>query len=247
MEKTSERNKKEREKEMPNHIKNIVKAKGLTKLPLFVKEDGVECFDFNRVIPMPKPLDVTAGSIEDLAIEAVIRKLSEKKSWIFDKERKRMLDQEWEDRVLSHENEEELLKTGLQYITNEVLYGATSWYEWCINNWGTKWNAYESEQFDADTIGFQTAWSNPEPIMLKLSEMYPDLIIEHWWADEGMGSNSGYRVYHGGDIVEGGYHDNFSNEAYENYVKCWGDSPCLCRNDDGSWERRDCEICHGCN
>ena len=69
---------------MPNHIKNIVKAKGLTKLPLFVKEDGVECFDFNRVIPMPKPLDVTAGSIEDLAIEAVIRKLSEKKSWIFE-------------------------------------------------------------------------------------------------------------------------------------------------------------------
>ena len=50
---------------------------------------------------------------------------------------------------------------------------------------------------------FETAWSNPEPIMLKLSEMYPEATIEHWWADEDMGSNDGYRVYRGGKIVEG--------------------------------------------
>lgn len=93
----------------------------------------------------------------------------------------------------------------------------------------------------------ETAWSNPEPIMLKLSEMYPEATIEHWWADEDMGSNDGYRVYRGGKIVEGDYCDMCSNEAYETYVECWGESECLYKDDEGLWQRRSCEECHGCD
>ena len=44
---------------MPNHVKNIVKMEGITKLPLFKTEydeyekRDVVCFDFNKIIPMP--------------------------------------------------------------------------------------------------------------------------------------------------------------------------------------------------
>ena len=115
-----------------------------------------------------------------------------------------MSDEEFQKRCYKR-SEDELAKIGLQYISNKVLYGATTWYDWCCNNWGTKWNAYSNEQEDEDTISFETAWCNPEPVMLKLSEMYPEAIIEHWWADEDMGSNDGYRVYQGGKIIEGDY------------------------------------------
>ena len=83
--------------------------------------------------------------------------------------------------------------------------------------------------------------------MLKLSEMYPEATIEHWWADEDMGSNDGYRVYQGGQIVEGDYYDSCSNEAYEVYIKCWGESECLYQDEDGNWQHRDCDTCHGCD
>lgn len=48
---------------MPNNVKNIVKMKGILNLPLFVMEDGVKCFDFNKIIPMPKSLDIESGSM----------------------------------------------------------------------------------------------------------------------------------------------------------------------------------------
>ena len=83
--------------------------------------------------------------------------------------------------------------------------------------------------------------------MLKLSEMYPEATIEHWWADEDMGSNDGYRVYRGGEIVEGDYCDTCSNEAYETYMECCGESECLYKDDEGLWQRRSCEECHGCD
>ena len=34
-----------------------------------------------------------------------------------------------------------LEELGNVYLNNIINYGADSWYDWCINNWGTKWNA----------------------------------------------------------------------------------------------------------
>ena len=240
---------------MPNHVKNIVKMEGITKLPLFKTEydeyekRDVVCFDFNKIIPMPESLNVESGSMETVAIEAVNRKLSQRR-YDFQQaySRPQMSDEDYQQRLKNYEKtEEELLELGLQYIANKVRYGATSWYDWCCDNWGTKWNAYSNEQEDEDTIIFETAWSNPEPVMLKLSEMYPEATIEHWWADEDMGSNDGYRVYRGGEIVEGDYHDSCSNEAYETYIKCWGESQCLYQDEDGLWQHYDCDTCHRCD
>lgn len=65
---------------MPNHVRNIVKMKGITALPLFTEKedyDGkmVPAFDFNKIIPMPESLNVESGSVEDTAIEVAMRRI----------------------------------------------------------------------------------------------------------------------------------------------------------------------------
>lgn len=250
---------------MPNYVKNIVKMKGITALPLFVSRNGKEHFDFNKIIPMPESLKIESGSMTD---ENIVYYLTEKctiplkclkteaaeliKNLVSNK-----FSENWPQEIFNRAMEkaygksgyekEKMYQSGRTYIENYRKYGHTTWYDWCCAKWGTKWNACSCEILDDDTISFETAWSNPEPIMLKLSEMYPNDIIKHWWADEDMGNNSGHRIYKGGEVMEGDYNDSFSNEAYETYNECWGESPCLYQDKDNNWQRRDCETCHGCD
>lgn len=90
-------------------------------------------------------------------------------------------------------------------------------YNWCIANWGTKWNSYG---YTADTgfkdgkLTFLTAWSAPYPILQKLSEMYPDIKFEHEWADEDIGMNCGRYVYFDGERIEE-YYPESSRERIE--------------------------------
>ena len=44
-----------------------------------------------------------------------------------------------------------------------------NWYDWCCENWGTKWNSYDGNVTD-DGIGFNTAWSPPSPVITALSK-----------------------------------------------------------------------------
>ena len=61
------------------------------------------------------------------------------------------------------------------------------WYDWRLQNWDTKWDAYDVEVIDEDPdcieIQFDTAWSPPEAICSALREQYPDLSIS-WFYDE---------------------------------------------------------------
>ena len=59
-----------------------------------------------------------------------------------------------------------------------------NWYNWNIENWGTKWNASVDDAYlVSDKEGFpyeyhydmRTAWADPRPVILKMIEMYPDL------------------------------------------------------------------------
>lgn len=59
------------------------------------------------------------------------------------------------------------------------------WYEWCIENWGTKWNAYWfGEKLEEKikkgnktklkvTLTFSTAWSPPTPVIEALITHFP--------------------------------------------------------------------------
>ena len=78
--------------------------------------------------------------------------------------------------------------------------------EWCIQNWGTKWNAYgyepDTDYGSADALTFQTAWAGPHPILQRLSKMFPNIAFRHRWADEDIGANCGERCYFGGKLID---------------------------------------------
>ena len=94
------------------------------------------------------------------------------------------------------------------------------WYDWSIEYWGTKWNALELLILDDNTIVFSTTWSNPEPIIKELAQRYPDRTIDHWWADEDMGTNTGHRRWENGEWFEELYEDH-SQEALDTFSACW--------------------------
>ena len=109
---------------------------------------------------------------------------------------------------------------GLLGTEEKKIYGKNNWYDWSIENWGTKWNAY-SFSHEGNTIGFQTAWSAPHPILAELTGMFPGVYITHEWADEDIGQNCGTREYLNGEIVGEIIPEN-NREAMEHAFEVWG-------------------------
>ena len=81
---------------------------------------------------------------------------------------------------------------GRTVYNNVMKYGAPTWYEWRIDNWGCKWEP-NTCRFDerSSTWSFQTPWAVPLPIIHKLAEMYPNIEFEIQYADEDLGYNCG--------------------------------------------------------
>lgn len=200
---------------MPNHVMNVLtlwgEAEQIRELLDTIKDDrwGAGSVDFNKIIPMPSSLNIEAGSrthrglkayrefVEVFTLGGTINmdKLSEiplQSEAAFLRQRTDISGDKWE--------------LGRAAWNNLRLYGAPTWYEWCIQHWGTKWNAYgldDGGSFDTeDNLRFQTAWSAPPPILRQLTEQFPNIEIEHQWADEDLGSNCGQRVYRSGVCIE---------------------------------------------
>lgn len=93
-------------------------------------------------------------------------------------------------------------------------YGYTTWYEWSIATWGTKWNAYHQDFEEPSILWFDTAWNGVPLLIQKLSEIFPDVEFHYAYADEDLGFNTGRGTARNGEInmtiPEGG-----SNEAFE--------------------------------
>lgn len=106
----------------------------------------------------------------------------------------------------------DLYQKGRRYVENYNKYGHVTWYTWCVEYWGSKWNAYNTNEINEDMIEFKTAYNYPAPVISKLSKIYPDITIEHYWKDEDMGVNSGYRIYHNGEIIEEEFYESDVNE-----------------------------------
>ena len=162
----------ERHNPMPNWCTTSIIITGeredLSRIANTIGDD----FDFDRIIPMPEELrSTTAGGHHEYRIyygESTDQD---------DEERRAELDQEPKNRAKADQDKALLEK-----------YGAYDWYDWSRMNWGTKWTpsdvSIESDEDDI-TIIFDTAWSFPEPILRRLSEMYPSLhfsgrAVDHW-------------------------------------------------------------------
>lgn len=171
---------------MPNWVTTHARFTGnqteIDKMRKFMK--GKESvFDFNRLIPMPKSLNIESGSSEDIARAcARARKAGHttceeysSRDWV----QQRHTFNEWAD-------------IGDVYESNIKKYGCSTWYDWHCYHWGTKWNACEPcWSPDGKSLSFETAWSFAEPVFNKLAEKFPNIEIYVEFADEDIGNNCG--------------------------------------------------------
>ena len=75
---------------------------------------------------------------------------------------------------------------GLRFKSTDVM--DDRWYNWRVQNWGTKWDCYTLEIDDSDLphgfeVTFETAWSPPEEVCSAIREQYPNVSIS-WFYDE---------------------------------------------------------------
>lgn len=88
------------------------------------------------------------------------------------------------DGIYERENEDGGVEGGLKL---------PGWYEWCCENWGTKWDV-ESSYNEVDLhirpegidYTFHTAWAPSVPVFQSLAERYPNLEIDYIYCDESM-------------------------------------------------------------
>jgi hypothetical protein len=159
------------------------------------KDGDIRHFDFEKIIPMPQSMKITSGSSTDFGID--ILKYRENGD---DSALKSRLSWPWVvkagiktvEELVEHAIEGGLadLHEGKLALDNIKNYGCKDWYDWAVKNWGTKWNSSDGI-YENGTLSFQTAWSLPEPVLVKLSEMFPDVTIGVVYADEDIGSNCG--------------------------------------------------------
>lgn len=97
------------------------------------------------------------------------------------------------------------------------------WYNWQIENWGTKWDAYEtlfnSNESDEDyaEINFQTAWSPPSAWLATTVEKFPNVEFKLYWLDEDY-PTSGQILASNGQFTKDEYYGNDRDAAIE-FVK----------------------------
>ncbi len=119
-------------------------------------------------------------------------------------------DMETEDRELFHDTnthpkyEQVEIVEGTD-IYKELMdkYGALSWYDWNVNNWGTKWNpTTELSEVTVDEYGFEinvmSAWCPPEQLLQLLADKYK-ISLENFYEIEGYGDEGVGKDYYSGE------------------------------------------------
>jgi hypothetical protein len=106
------------------------------------------------------------------------------------------------------EKEQEILQE-----QNLKEYGFSSWYDWSVANWDTKWNAYSCYTLQDDLgidevceLGFQTAWSPPINVIRQLAKLTGESLRMSYY-DEGWMFGGEYLVEADGSESDNCYDD----------------------------------------
>jgi len=88
--------------------------------------------------------------------------------------------------------------------SNREKYGYSNWYDFCVSEWGTKWDiggdGYEAQDIDGGlSLAFDSAWSPPTSAYEKLMKMGFRI----------------YAMYHESGMCFAGIWDNGSDDYYE--------------------------------
>ena len=159
---------------MPNWNSNYLTVKGFTPAEQSEFKEKVEAEElFTYYHPIPEELEYSVNVVESIDAQ---RKEVEGKDW-------------WSERT--EEQREEYLarfkeRKSLQYLIDK--YGEVDGYNWCIKNWGTKWDmgdpviGSEDSEF---TCYFSTAWSPPVAAFEEISKRFPNATFELSYEEQG--------------------------------------------------------------
>jgi len=149
--------------------------------------DKGDSIDFNKILPMPEGILKTYGqsSVEEITKQRTPEEVEARKK---------------EQDILHEQNTKD--------------YGHSNWYDWCVANWDTKWNAYSCYTLEDDTIkledlsdiGFQTAWSPPINVIRELSKLTGQPLRMSYY-DEGWMFGGEYFVSPDGSEKDNCYED----------------------------------------
>lgn len=174
---------------MPNWVDNRVEVKGTKKdlfeFQEFVKgepfedygEAKVNWFCLNTIMPMPWELKDTVSPSRIVSDDEYLDIMRERKK---------------DTLGIGHPITASMQKSFID------RFGTDNWYDWCVRNWGTKWNIVYTSDFEEISIddmfseeqgelsySFDTAWSPPEPIYHYLQDKFGNLDIDWEYVDEG--------------------------------------------------------------
>ncbi|WP_332729262.1 hypothetical protein [Pseudomonas sp. ESBL2] len=178
---------------MPNWVTNKVKAPQEV-IQAMLNEEGR--IDFGKIIKFEGefPWNGVMGDAETAA-ESVLRLPLNDHPLIGGMQR------ESRSRVDLSKLSDESFEQFVQMLRNHRKTGFMHSMDFARSAWGTKWNACEPNVDGPESASFETAWSFPEPIFLKLSQMFPEVAIELAYADEDIGSNCGTVIFKGGEAI----------------------------------------------
>lgn len=205
---------------MPNYVLNKITIKGSSDdLKKFATEqiNAVEVngevlpFTFSGIVPMPQELNIESSNVLEKAVKYYDPSTDEiEKVKIKNEIEKMRLGKTFDEFVA-------LGKQGYENLEN---YGATNWYDWRLENWGTKWDAFDVEEpiIEDDNIflEFTTAWSAPREFFESMANKYKSLTFFVSYADEDLGVNCGELVYGDGELVS----DEEGDRAFA--AELWG-------------------------
>ena len=224
---------------MPNNIKNVLRVEGEpAEVARFFAaihgghdENGNEIvMDFNKIIPMPPSLAIehssrttqglemySAFKLENLELSFLGGVLGTMDSPKY-RESATALTEKYAEMQAEFP---EAWGLGKQAFENLAQHGAPTWYEWCQQNWGTKWNAYGQERCGDEEISFQTQDGGVRKLMERLIEQYPDLRFEYRHASEIFGYSVLHVEFEHGKFVCGNRPTDGSHEAGVLAAQIW--------------------------
>lgn len=198
---------------MPNHCTNYLSCTSgksigeLIKPYISYKDEHGEkhpYIDFNKIVPMPECILETLnfGSMEYIQAKRT-------------------------------PEEEEIEKKKREELNDRCMKetGHSSWYDWSVANWDTKWNSYnnttleediyeDQKMEDLDSLTFQTAWSPPINVIRRLAKLTGESLRMSYY-DEGWMFAGEYLVNADGSETDNCYDDmDQIPESSELYYEC---------------------------
>jgi hypothetical protein len=177
---------------LENKLEFIGSDEQVREVREFIKEDIEDgaYIDFEKIMPIPEELEYLGDSLGGLVHSLLFGYIP---GFHYDEEEeedygnedsdygdKKFDYQEYQQnkfKKLSESQKREGFEKALKYQSNLEKFGGLDLYHWCINNWGTYLDAFNQYLISENKIGFLTRDYSAQKLIIKLSEIFPQVIF----------------------------------------------------------------------